>query len=244
MSRDKRKILLLVEGAKTDVRLMQHLIKMYEIDVKHEIVSYNTNIYTLYSEMFVKNSPEDMDILQVLKNREDDNEKKKIFNDRYTDILLIFDLDPHDSQFTYEKINKMMNYYTESTDMGKLYLNYPMVEAFYHMKDIPDEFYNTYCATLLELEQKKYKKRVNKENRDGSYNKFACTREECNKVIQQNIDKAWFILNRQYDKEQEILSQVEILSSQLNKMREDKEVYVLCTCAFFIVDYNSGLIKD
>ena len=42
------KILMLVEGAKTDVRLMRHLIELYGIAENHVIVSYNTNIYTLY----------------------------------------------------------------------------------------------------------------------------------------------------------------------------------------------------
>ena len=41
----------------------------------------------------------------------------------------------------------MSCYFTESSEMGKLYLNYPMVEAFYHMKSIPDENYTSYLAT-------------------------------------------------------------------------------------------------
>lgn len=38
--------------------------------------------------------------------------------------------------------------------MGKLYLNYPMVESFYHMSDIPDEKYNEYIVTLDDLKIK------------------------------------------------------------------------------------------
>ena len=44
-----------------------------------------------------------------------------------------------------------MRYFVESTDMGKLYLNYPMIEAFYHMSNIPDPEYNGRVATLAEL---------------------------------------------------------------------------------------------
>lgn len=243
MNKKRRKILILVEGAKTDVRLMEHLLKIYKIDIKHEIVSYNTNIYTLYKDMFEKSNPEDMDILQILKEREQNEEKKEIFDEKYTDILLIFDLDPHDNQFSEEKITRMMSYFVESSDMGKLYLNYPMVEAFYHMNNIPDEFFDSYCATLLELKQKKYKWRVNQENRNRDYSKFACTRLECNTVIKQNIAKAWLILGKQPVKNN-MLCHDEILAAQIDKMRVDKEVYVLCTCVFFITDYNSLLIRD
>jgi len=45
-------ILVLVEGARTDVRLMEHLLKIYGIDHRHRLVSYNTNIYALYNSMF------------------------------------------------------------------------------------------------------------------------------------------------------------------------------------------------
>ena len=70
MAEEKRKILVLVEGAKTDVALMERLLSAYQIDVKYEIVSYCTNIYTLYHEMFEDNDPADMDLLQLLKSRE------------------------------------------------------------------------------------------------------------------------------------------------------------------------------
>ena len=76
MAEKKRKILVLVEGAKTDVALMERLFSIYQIDFKYEIVSYCTNIYTLYKEMFEDNDPDDMDLLQLLKSREPDLVKK------------------------------------------------------------------------------------------------------------------------------------------------------------------------
>lgn len=68
MSKQKAKILILVEGEKTDVRLMRHLLNVYGISDNHTIVSYNTNIYTLYREMFADGDPSSMDILQLLKS--------------------------------------------------------------------------------------------------------------------------------------------------------------------------------
>ena len=149
MNDSRTKILILVEGAKTDVRLMQKLLTIYNFD-------------------------------QV-----------------YSDILLIFDLDPQDPSFTPQKIQRMMDYFVESSDMGKLYLNYPMVEAFYHMQDISDAHYNAYFAQKSELVEGIYKKRVNQENRNGDYRKFAVTREECSSVIQQNLEKARWLCSVQ-----------------------------------------------
>ena len=94
---NKSKILVLVEGEKTDHKLMQHLLSIYGIDSNHEIVSYNTNIYTLYNEMFRDDNPDSLDILQVLKMHENDTEKKKIFDYKtiFTFSLLVVDKFKH-----------------------------------------------------------------------------------------------------------------------------------------------------
>lgn len=245
MVNERSKILVLVEGKKTDYKLMDRLLQTYGIGESHEIVSYNTNIYTLYNQMFRDGDPESVDILQILKEHETDETKKKIFDYRYSDILLIFDLDPQDPDFTADKILEMMSFFVESSDMGKLYLNYPMVEAFYHMKDIPDADYNSYTATLEELRNRKYKERVNRENRNRDYSKFATTKEECNTVIKQNIDKAWFLSETERVVDgisQTLPDSSSVLKKQLKKMEEEQLVSVLCTCAFYIADYNPNLL--
>jgi hypothetical protein len=188
--------------------------------------------------MFAEHDPDSMDILQVLRSREKDETRKRIFDEVYSDILLIFDLDPHAPDFTPEKISEMQEYFTESSDMGKLYLNYPMVEAFYHMTDIPDNEYNLRTASLEEL--KSYKTRVNKENRNHDYSKFAVDKTECDIVLKQNIEKGFLITEENYQKNLPDLKKV--LSSQLHKIHNERFMYVLCTCSYYIVDYNSNLI--
>ena len=130
--------------------------------------------------------------------------------------------------------------------MGKLYLNYPMVEAFYHMKNIPDVDYNSYTVSMDELRLRTYKQRVNFESRNHDYSKFAINRSECNIVIHQNIDKAWGLTEIQRisgGAEFLLPDSTEILQKQLLKIRYEKVVSVLCTCVFYIVDYNPRLIR-
>ncbi len=242
MNESKRKILVLVEGARTDARLMHHLMQIYNIDSKYQIVSYNTNIYTLYNAMFSEGDPASMDILQILKEREKNPQQKKLFEDKYSDVLLIFDFDPQDPLYSEEKIIEMMNYFIESSDMGKLYLNYPMIEAFYHMKSIPDGHYLNRYALISELKAGTYKQRVNSESRDHNYTKFACTRDECDTVILQNVGKAWYITEKQGSRENDLPDSLEVLTAQIRKLNTMYFVYVLCTCVFFIVDYNPRLV--
>ena len=240
MADNKAKILMLVEGAKTDVNLMQHLLKVYNISEKHEIVPYKTNIYVLYNLIFKDEDTEALDLLQVLKESEKDNEKKKIFEERYSDILLVFDLDPQDALYSKEKIFKMLDYFSESSENGKLYLNYPMVEAFYHMSSIPDNNFNHYIATMSELKNKEYKRRVQMENRDHDYRKFAQTKDECDWIIIQNYKKAELITG---EKCSIIPESTDIFNVQASKITNEECVYVLCTCVFYIMEYNSDLVK-
>lgn len=237
------KILMLVEGARTDVRLMDKLLDMYGISDDHELVSYNTNIYELYGQMFASGDPDSIDLLQLLKERESDETKKKLFDERYSDILLVFDLDPQDQLFSEDKIIEMARYFNESTDKGKLYINYPMVESFYHMKSIPDTDYMSYTVSMDELRQGSYKQRVNKENRNHDYSKFAVTREECNTVIKQNIEKAYSIIGQEFDYIAAPDNDA-VLISQLKELSSNGKVFVLCTCDFYIVDYNPNFINQ
>jgi hypothetical protein len=247
---DKKKILVLVEGAKTDVVLMEKLFSTYRIDVQYEIVSYCTNIYTLYQEMFRDGVDgfDEIDILQVLKAREKDVGKKKIFDAKYTDILLIFDLDPQDPQFDAQHIQLMQKYFHESSDMGKLYLNYPMVEAFYHMKSIPDVEYSGRTASLSELKQKTYKLRVQQETRGHDYRKFAATKKDCTIVILQNISKALSLSAGKTVKWEDITNTINtidlstVLNQQLLQLKNHGFIYVLCTCGFYIADFNPQLL--
>ena len=158
MNKSKAKILMLVEGEKTDFVLMQRLLDIYGVNEKHEIVSYNTNIYVLYNHMFAGGDPDSLDLLQ-------------------------------------------------------------------------------------ELKDKLYKARVQKENRNHDYSKFARTREECNVIIRQNIEKAWRITgNNPTDYSIPVFT--DILKAQVDKILKEGLVFVLCTCAFYIFDYNSTLIRD
>ena len=221
---------------------MKHLLEVYGISDTHQIVSYNTNIYVLYNRMFEDGDPETLDLLQILKENEKDESKKKIFDERYSDILLIFDLDPQDDLFSVPKIQLMLEYFNESSENGKLYINYPMVEAFYHMKAIPDPDFNKYEVSLTELQHKSYKARVQNENRDHDYRKFAKDLNECSTVILQNVEKALLITSNPISDQLFRPSDLEILDTQVRKIQKENRLFVLCTCGFYIIDYNPDLI--
>ena len=235
-----QKILLLVEGEKADVEIMKRLLTVYELSVDYEIISYRTNIHQLYSDLFESDDPSDFDLLQLLKSRESDPEKHPIFDQRYSDIYLVFDLDPQDPRFDPYKLMQMANYFRESSDMGKLYINYPMVESFYHMKSIPDPEYNERTVSMDELYKKAYKKRVRNETCYRNYAHFAMDRQSCSEVIKQNLAKANLMTNSSSDLPAPLQSP--ILEAQLALIQQHSHVSVLSTCCFFIPEYQPSLL--
>lgn len=237
-------VLILVEGKKPDKTLMRHLLEVYGISASRNIVSYNTNIYTLYHQISSVDDFESFDLLLLLREREKNEENKAILNQRYSDILLVFDLDPQAPDYAPEKIKFLAGLFTESSDMGKLYINYPMVESFYHMKSIPDPEYDSYKATLQELRNGEFKSRVNRENRNHNYQKFAVDKKECDIVIRQNIEKAQSLVGDDGSRPFEIPSTQEILETQLSELQSEFQISVLCTCVFYIAEYNPKLLID
>lgn len=145
-----RKILLLVEGEKLEVKLIEKAFQEYKLDLNYSIYPYSTNIYDLYERMFKgnENDLDALDLLGVLKERDPSN---TILDEEFSDILLIFDYEPQDHLFSEERIKLMLNYFNESTDNGKLYINYPMCESFKHLKSDPDEEYILIVWWIIQL---------------------------------------------------------------------------------------------
>lgn len=240
MTNGKAKILVLVEGSRLDAHVMRLLIDLYGISEKHEVVSYDTNIYTLYGEMFKNGDPDSYDLLQLLKEREKYDGLKEIFDQDYSDILLVFDLDPQDPLYQDFKIREMLEYFSESTDKGKLYINYPMIEAFYHMETIPDMNFNSYTVELGDLKKKLYKDRVHQLTGYNKLDNIAITKEQCDLIIKSNINKAGKIVG--INECEVVPDGLAILEEQLKTLKMSEFVYVLSTCPFYIVDYNPSFI--
>lgn len=136
-SRNRGRTLIVVEGNHEKNVLFQLLFRSFpELNIKMENVwIYGTNIYGLYN-LIVKEYDEDWNYLDVdlpyivSKNKAD---MEIQYKRDFTNIFLVFDYERHDPNFEEEKINKLQEYFSDSTDVGKLYINYPMIESYQHL---------------------------------------------------------------------------------------------------------------
>lgn len=238
---NKKDLLFITEGEKDEPIFIEKMLKKCITNVEYKIYSYTTTIHTLARKLFSKNGEidEDLDIKGVLKEEETDLIKRRILEKNYTDIILVFDFEPHCDSPEFEKIKKMLEYFNDSANMGKLYINYPMMQSYKHLKKMPDiDFKNRKVARV---DATKYKEIVNNESHYKNLGKY--NYPIFMKIIGHHLMKANYILNKRY----ELMSKNEFISLDYIKIynierksnREDDMIDVLNTFVFFIVEYNS-----
>lgn len=272
MQTKEKRILLLVEGKSAEVKLFSKILDCFpEIDVKKQnIVVYNTNLFALnqaltkefgdtwYDEKieflnFLKTSPVTQDQISNLQNEQESADDVKEF--KFTDIFLVFDYERQEPLFNAELIKKMLSFWNESTENGLLYINYPMVESYMHLKGpLPDTDYLTRkcsCAELFRKERKKnkYKRIVGAESSFMDLEQY--TKELFREFVIHNLCKASAItrdtddisvLTAQQYWESIDYSEIADVENQCSHSEQTGFVYVLATCLFFIPEYNSDLI--
>ena len=252
MSSVNRKILVIVEGEGKEVKLFNRLKDLFlSEDIK--ITPYKNNLYKLYDYLqeYCDDDFDDLDFLLALREHEQDENTKKIFDEDYTDILLIFDFEPQDRDFDIKKIFYLMKYFDESTENGKLYINYPTVESFYHLSSVKevhiDNDFKDRKFSLDEMKKHLYKRRVNTEGTILDIKKMS--KEQVENIIFQQVCKANYIMEGKH-KVMEDYSQEKmlvLLDKQNNLLEQDGEAYVLNTCSFFVLEFypsNIDFMRD
>lgn len=168
--RNRNQTLLIVEGDHEKNKLFWLIFKCFpEINIDmNNVWIYGTNIYLLYEDIAkeygINWAEEEMDIdlpFVISKKQELDPIQYK---DDFTNIILVFDYERHDTNFSERKILEMQNSFSDATDMGKLYINYPMIESYQHLTNIPDCDFAERKIPVSMKPGSKYKELVGKES--------------------------------------------------------------------------------
>lgn len=145
--RKRSRNLLIVEGDHEKNELFWLIFKCFpEININiDDIWIYGTNIYKLYDDIVKEYDSdwairgEDVDLPYVISKKK--HLEELCYKEDFTNIIMVFDFERHDPNFSKSKIEEMQRVFADATDMGKLYINYPMIESYQHLKKIPDEEY-------------------------------------------------------------------------------------------------------
>lgn len=147
---ERNKTLLVVEGQHEKSSLLQIVLKCFpEIPVNYEnVLVFGADIYDLYGDIESEYGEEwytdellEINIPYLISKRL--NIEPKLERDSFTNIILIFDYERQDPGFTFEKVCHMQKHFTNASEDGILYINYPMIESYLDMEDIPC---SDYCS--------------------------------------------------------------------------------------------------
>ena len=132
--RKRRQNLLIVEGFHEKNKLFWLMFQCFpEVSIDMEDVwIYGTNIYLLYEDIVKEYGCDwslegyDIDLPFVISKKQ--HLETICYKEDFTNIILVFDYERHDTKFSEKKILELQCYFRDAADMGKLYINYPMIE--------------------------------------------------------------------------------------------------------------------
>lgn len=232
-----KKILFIVEGEKEEPRILgrigHDLLHLMKGD--YEVIPFANPIYELY-EAYKKE--EFVNIVAYLHSEKGLKLEPDVLpKEAFSAIYLIFDFDPHYQKYSTETIIDILATFDNETENGKIYINYPMVESFYHLISLPDNEYNDRIISLDDFKGDKYKKLVNAVT---CISKSKITKLDLYYIIKQNFDKAQYICNVK----SKYVDYQEILNIQIKKKNIENKIYVLNTFALMVIDYNDTILDS
>lgn len=152
------RILLIVEGEKTETAFISRLTELY--GMKYQIYTVGTNLFALYDK--VKRTDFQCDIKDILREFNIPEEQKEMLREDFAYTYLIFDSELQDKRpnerhapppltsrinRNIDRLIEMAGFFNDETDpsKGKLYINYPMMESYRDADAFYDEqfIYNT-----------------------------------------------------------------------------------------------------
>ena len=233
-------ILFVVEGERKEPRFLEHLFTLMRTYSNYKILSYKTNIHKMLDGMFIGESiDDDLDFLEYLRSIKE--AESEILNNDFSDIFLIFDMDPQDQKFDRNRLSKAAEYFNDSTENGKLYINYPMMESYRHIPNLDDLSYLDVEVRSDDLHR--YKEIAAKEGSPILSDISKIDEVMMIKMIVLNLRKANMVLNA--DKSipglgvYKDITQSALLFRELNVFENMGKLPVINTCLFNSIDYNA-----
>lgn len=159
-ARDRKKTLVITEGELEKKQLLSAILTCFpEIPIEYEDIHvYKTNLYNLYNDIVNEYGDSwdddgiEIDLLLLfsrkMSNTQGQNTYTKYDKRDFNNIILTFDYEHHDSFYTDEKVLRLQKHFNSMTDDGILLLNYPMIEAIFHVTSFPDKEYLTRTVSV------------------------------------------------------------------------------------------------
>ena len=251
-------ILFVFEGKRREPDIFKTLDYLYFPKGQTIVCSFGNNIYELYRQL--KELGGDGDVVSILREKNmgkpEDPFRDYDRSSDFSEIFLFFDYDFQNKNLSLEEMNgqleEMLTLFSDETENGKLYINYPMIEAIRYTKELPDRHFFEYSVSRIDCQNLGFKDLAQQFSAYGSLDFIVLDfRREpsinsVNKVKQnwawleeQNVVKANYICNneRAIPSDKDSISQNRIFEAQLTHYLPKEEVAILSAFPLFNYEY-------
>ena len=225
-------ILFILEGLKTEKSIIDNLTKFFVNENTIVTCAYCTTIYKMYSEI---SQDQFIDTFSLLKDIKENKETLKNFKrSDFSQIYMFFDYDGQVTNAGDNKLSELLKFFNEETEMGKLYISYPMVEALKHI----ESFDLSKSLKIPFSDFQNYKKIVSDNCIETIKHFHLYDSEIWKKVILFHLKKMNEIVHNIFELPSLIIDQFTIFNSQLDRhINIDKTVAILSAFPVFLLDY-------
>lgn len=232
-------ILFVFEGEKTEKQIADTLSKNFLGSNVVITCAYCNNLYQLFEEI---SADEDLETFSLLKAKENNLALQDFDRDDFAEIYMFFDYDGHDTKADDLKVQKLLTFFNEETDKGKLYISYPMIESLKHYIDL-----KSFQHLKVKCKENIYYKNLVSQNCSKELIQFKKYNLGIWKtLIIAHLQKMNYIVLGAYTFPNELIFQLEIFKNQVEKyISIDLTVGVLNSFPVFLHDYygNESLKK-
>ena len=247
-----RHIAIIVEGRVREINYWDSIRRIFFPANEFVFVPLpaEANLYMIWKQM--KKDDFNTDIIEIIKEKSDEAKKQlsDYSRDSFQEKYLFFDYDPHQNNISSDceqdavsVLSEMLTVFNNETELGKLYISYPMCEA---LRDVQKDSCIPISGcriSFANLSGKQYK------NMTGNNNPFADSRkysiETWNMFISIFIKRCVCLYNKDLSQEELIkwakseISPCNLLVKERELFSCTQEVFVLSAFPEFIIDYFS-----
>ncbi len=231
----------IVEGEAREPKIIKNISEVFfkKGNIKILTLPAGENIYMLWKKL--KEDEFDTDIIEILResNHELREKLKGLSRVDFSEVYLFFDYDVHQNNigdYDEDVVYEMLKCFDNETESGKLYINYPMVEALRdYILGVCGEKIN--CYVKIE-DIGKYKEISAKRSNSHHFNKFDYEGwKGIIDVFSMRISCLFELIDTMaYDNYSESVNPLEIYVLE-KKKKDEKGVFVLSAFPEFLVDY-------
>lgn len=154
MVNKRKKIIFIYEGVKTEENLLNNMVRIFfssKTDVSILNCPADGNIYMLWTRL--KKDEFETNVIDVLKEMSSTARVRLegFKASDFSEIYLFFDYDGHNDNIPkeYRKtdiLEEMLHTFNNETELGKLYVSYPMIESMKEIECATGEYRNLYLS--------------------------------------------------------------------------------------------------